>query len=329
MLKCVYNICAASGKDIRNYTSFFELILPVCGSMIIDDTKLYIRLLEEIFGYMQKYKFYRGMSQITTYYTKAVTEYSDKTVREETLMNDRKAVCASQIDGNFGRAVRFAKRAYELSKEWGLELQTNMANNLAVVYFESGDLANAERYTDEAIKIYRSLESNNHNAILALTKRPLEAITILQKLKALLEAADNSVSYDYAEITKDLAQSYLIVGNLPSARSEIILSLKTYRQVLDAFEFSTLVRRYVEIFRCVPDTWPGWFFPHQVGHALFSAFPLRASVISMSCFSMTGTYPWSFRSRYKNLRPFWVHSVCCLTSMVPSERGTSKVLLAV
>ena len=136
----------------------------------------------------------------------------------------------------------------------------NMANNLAVVCFESGDLANAERYADEAIKIYCSLESDNHNAIpilklkasiLALTKRPLEAINILQKLKALLEAADNAVSYDYAEITKDLAQAYLIVGNVSSAKSEIILSLETYRQVLDYTDFSTLARRYVEIFRCV------------------------------------------------------------------------------
>ena len=262
MLKRIYNICTASGKDIRNYTSFFELILSVCGSMIIDDTELYIRLLEEVFGYMQKYKFYRGMAAITEMYTKVVTEYSDKTVREEVLINDRKAVCAAQIDGNFSRAVRFAKRAYELSKDWGLELQMNMANNLAVVCFENGDLANAERYADEAIKIYRSLESDNHNvipilklkaSILALTKRPLEAISILQKFKSLIEAADNSMSYDYAEITKDLAQAYLIIGNLQSARSEILLSLETYRQVLDGFEFSTLANRYVEIFRGVPD----------------------------------------------------------------------------
>lgn len=262
MLKRVYNICTASGKDIRNYTAFFELILSACGAMIIDNTEMYIRLLEEVFGYMQKYRFYRGMAAITEMYTKGVADYPDRTKREEALMNDRKAVCAAQIDGNFGRAVRFAKKAYELSKEWGLELQMNMANNLAVVYFESGDLANAERYADEAIKIYRSLESDNHNAIpilklkasiLALTKRPLEAITILQKLKALLEAADNAVSYDYAEITKDLAQAYLIVGNVSSAKSEIILSLETYRQVLDYTDFSTLARRYVEIFRCVPN----------------------------------------------------------------------------
>ena len=70
----------------------------------------------------------------------------------------------------------------------------------------------------------------------------------IDELHTLLSVHHHSVSYDYTEVTKDLAQSYLIVGNIQSAISEIILSLETYRQVLDDFEFSTLTCRYIEIF---------------------------------------------------------------------------------
>ena len=57
LLKSIQHICLRHGKDVLYYRQLFGMIETIIDLIENDDMDFYLRFLEDVFPYMEKYEF--------------------------------------------------------------------------------------------------------------------------------------------------------------------------------------------------------------------------------------------------------------------------------
>lgn len=107
---------------------------------------------EDVFPYMEKYRYIQGMELILKELTDMLDEQGIGTISERALFLDYRAVC----EKNLNKAIRLEKEAVALLVEITSDnalLASNLYANLGGLYKQNGNLEQAKQAMEEGIRI--------------------------------------------------------------------------------------------------------------------------------------------------------------------------------
>lgn len=226
LLSSLQNICLEHGKDISYYKLLFHIIENVINIAEKDDKEYYLRLIEDVFAYMQKYNYQSGMQLILKEMEELLQDYKIGKTSDRALLFDYKASNEKQTE----KAIKLEKNAVNMITEITNEnalLLSNIYANLGGLYRQKGQNQTAKKYMEQGIYLleqYGFSYSNdsvvqiiNYAVLLSDMGNRDIALSALQKLIRLFRENKLENTSDYAIIQETMARIYLISGEIDMA----------------------------------------------------------------------------------------------------------------
>ncbi len=143
--------CLLHGKDVAYHKIMFQTIENLILLTEKDDILYYLRFLEDVFPYMEKYHYEIGMKKIL-HEMSQILEKSFGEIKDKVLYLDYCAACEKKTD----KAIQLEKQALSLLTEINVDnahLAANIYANLGALYREVGQIKYAKQHMKTGITI--------------------------------------------------------------------------------------------------------------------------------------------------------------------------------
>lgn len=243
-------VCLMHGLDISYHKLLFATVKNIIKLVKKDDGLFYIRFLEDVFPYMEKYHYEQGMHTVLSELEKLVMESpSDPdspanfaNTNDRALLLDYKAT----LEKNTVRAIRLEKDALAMLTEinaGNAHLAANLHSNLGALYRIAGQLNPAMEhmktgaalleqyhlvYTHDSVAI-----TSNYAALLCDMGQPESAIETLRSVAQAVKKYNSELSGDYALLMEAMGSICLIQGKIPDAREHFKQAMAIYETLWD------------------------------------------------------------------------------------------------
>ena len=239
LLESIRSTCQHHGEDVPYYGIMFQTVENATDLASKDDPAFYLLLLEDVFQYMEKYRYESGMRRLTD---EMEVLLSDKTVginKDRALLLDCRVAC----EKNTQKAIKLENDALALLPEVtenNALLVSNLNANLGALYHtaKKNDLALAHMKT--AMDILEEygligyhdsiIQYINYAVLLADTGEPERALTGLRKVERLIRV-NGDVTNDYAELLETMGSVSLICGDIPQGTDYLKRAMEIYEDL--------------------------------------------------------------------------------------------------
>ena len=260
LLDSLQKICLMHGVKISYYKKLFQTVENIMQLIEKDDISQYLLFLENIFPYMEKYHYQKGMTEIIQELKRLVKTDNHGTASDRALLLDYQATMETKPL----KAIQLEKEALSQIKETtkdNAHLVSNLHANLGGLYRIQGQIESAREHMETGISLleeYELLYTNdsipqisNYTALLAEIQEPERAISSLQKLARIIKEYNSDHCLDYAQIQESLGNIYLITANISQARTHFKKALKIYEDIWSD-EPKLIEEKYQEIHELYP-----------------------------------------------------------------------------
>ena len=260
LLASLQKICLMHGVEISYYKKLFQTVENIMQLIEKDDIPQYLLFLENIFPYMEKYHYQKGMTEIIQELKRLVKTDNHGTASDRALLLDYQAT----IEAKPPKAIQLEKEALSQIKEItkdNAHLVSNLHANLGGLYRMQGQIEPAREHMEIGISLleeYGLLYTNdsipqisNYAALLAEIQESERAISSLQKLARIIKEYNSDHCLDYAQVQESLGNICLITANLPQARTHFKKALKIYEDIWSD-EPELIEEKYQEIHELYP-----------------------------------------------------------------------------
>ena len=260
LLDSLQKICLMHGVKISYYKKLFQTVENIMQLIEKDDISQYLLFLENIFPYMEKYHYQKGMTEIIQELKRLVKTDNHGTASDRALLLDYQATMETKPL----KAIQLEKEALAQIKETtkdNAHLVSNLHANLGGLYRIQGQIESAREHMETGISLleeYELLYTNdsipqisNYAALLAEIQEPERAISSLQKLARIIKEYNSDHCLDYAQIQESLGNIYLITANISQARTHFKKALKIYEDIWSD-EPKLIEEKYQEIHELYP-----------------------------------------------------------------------------
>ena len=235
--------CLFHGIDLP----YHKLLFTVAENIIIyaekDDIRAYIRLLVDVFPYMEKYRYKMGMDTILSE-LEQMTADGICDISEQALLLDYKATYEIVFNNNFNKSLHYQKKAAEycdgLEKENPL-LVSNIYSNLGGVYLSNGNKTEARKYMELGYSVLKNagLDNSrdgiaqvfNYANLAAELGEYNKAVTALERCAKVMYDSDLYDTTDYANILWGAGLMYVDMGEIHKAQKRIDTAWEIYSEV--------------------------------------------------------------------------------------------------
>ncbi len=231
--------CLLHGKDVSYYKMMFQTIENLIVLAEKDDMSYYLRFLEDVFPYMEKYHYEIGMKTVLNEIHQ-ILDMPFGEIKNKALFLDYCAACEKKID----KAMKLEKQALSLLTEINVDnahLAANIYANLGALYREVGQINYAKQHMEAGFTIleqYNLTYSNdsiaqicNYAILLTEIGEAEKGMTALRKLARIVKNCNTEFSSDYAAIQEAMANICLVQGNLSEATSHFKKAIQIYEIV--------------------------------------------------------------------------------------------------
>ena len=260
LLDSLQKICLMHGVKISYYKKLFQTVENIMQLIEKDDISQYLLFLENIFPYMEKYHYQKGMTEIIQELKRLVKTDNHGTASDRALLLDYQVTMETKPL----KAIQLEKEALSQIKETtkdNAHLVSNLHANLGGLYRIQGQIESAREHMETGISLleeYELLYTNdsipqisNYAALLAEIQEPERAISSLQKLARIIKEYNSDHCLDYAQIQESLGNIYLITANISQARTHFKKALKIYEDIWSD-EPKLIEEKYQEIHELYP-----------------------------------------------------------------------------
>lgn len=260
LLASLQKICLMHGVEISYYKKLFQTVENIMQLIEKDDISQYLLFLENIFPYMEKYHYQKGMAEIIQELKQLIKTDNHGTASDRALLLDYQATMEAKPQ----KAIQLEKEALSQIKETtkdNAHLVSNLHANLGGLYRMQGQIEAAREHMETGISLleeYRLLYTNdsipqisNYAALLAEIQETERAISSLQKLARIIKEYNSDHCLDYAQVQESLGNICLITANLPQARTHFKKALKIYEDIWSD-EPELIEEKYQEIHELYP-----------------------------------------------------------------------------
>lgn len=260
LLDSLQKICLMHGMEVSYYKKLFQTAENIIHLIEKDDISKYLLFLEDVFPYMEKYHYQKGMREILRELKQILKENNYGTTSDRALLLDYQATMETKPE----KAIKLEKEALAQIKEiteGNAHLVSNLHANLGGLYRMNGQTELAKEHMEKGILLleqYHLLytndsipQINNYAALLTEMREPERAMSALQKLAQIIKHYNSDHCLDYAQVQESMGNISLITANLSQAKSHFKKAMKIYEDVW-ADEPELIEAKYLEIQQLYP-----------------------------------------------------------------------------
>lgn len=240
LLDSLQKICLMHGIEVNYYKKLFQTAENIMLFIEKDDIPQYLLFLEDVFPYMEKYHYQKGMKKIIQELQHFVKASIYGTASDCALLLDYQATMETKTE----KAIKLEKEALAQIKETTKEnahLVSNLHSNLGGLYRINGQLDLAKNHMEMGISLleqYQLLytndsipQINNYAVLLTEMQEPALALSTLQKLAQIIKEYNSNHCLDYALVQESIGSICLITANIQQAKTHLKKALKIYENI--------------------------------------------------------------------------------------------------
>ena len=260
LLDSLQKICLMHGTEVSYYKKLFQTVGNIMRMMEKDDLTKYLLFLEDVFPYMEKYRYRKGMKEIILEMKQLLKGNENGSATDRALLLDYQACMETKPE----KAIKLEKEALAQIKEItedNAHLVSNLHANLGGLYRLNGQAALAKEHMEKGIFLleqYQLLytndsipQINNYAALLTKLQEPERAMAALQKLAQIIKEYNSDTCLDYAQVQESMGNICLITANISQAKTHFKKAMKIYENVW-ADEPELIEEKYQEIQELYP-----------------------------------------------------------------------------
>lgn len=260
LLNSLQKICLMHGTEVSYYKKLFQTVGNIMRMMEKDDLTKYLLFLEDVFPYMEKYRYRKGMKEIILEMKQLLKGNENGSATDRALLLDYQACMETKPE----KAIKLEKEALAQIKEItedNAHLVSNLHANLGGLYRMNGQAELAKEHMEKGIFLleqYQPLytndsipQINNYAALLTELQEPERAMATLQKLAQLIKEYNSVTCLDYAQVQESMGNICLITANISQAKTHFKKAMKIYENVW-ADEPELIEEKYQEIQELYP-----------------------------------------------------------------------------
>ena len=260
LLDSLQKICLMHGTEVSYYKKLFQTVGNIMRMMEKDDLTKYLLFLEDVFPYMEKYRYRKGMKEIILEMKQLLKGNENGSATDRALLLDYQACMETKPE----KAIKLEKEALAQIKEItedNAHLVSNLHANLGGLYRMNGQAELAKEHMEKGIFLleqYQLLytndsipQINNYAALLTELQEPERAMAALQKLVQIIKEYNSDTCLDYAQVQESMGNICLITANISQAKTHFKKAMKIYENVW-ADEPELIEEKYQEIQELYP-----------------------------------------------------------------------------
>ena len=260
LLDSLQKICLMHGTEVSYYKKLFQTVGNIMRMMEKDDLTKYLLFLEDVFPYMEKYRYRKGMKEIILEMKQLLKGNENGSATDRALLLDYQACMETKPE----KAIKLEKEALAQIKEiteTNAHLVSNLYANLGGLYRMNGQTERAKEHMEKGIFLleqYQLLytndsipQINNYAALLTELQEPERAMASLQKLAQIIKEYNSDTCLDYAQVQESMGNICLITANISQAKTHFKKAMKIYENVW-ADEPELIEEKYQEIQELYP-----------------------------------------------------------------------------
>ena len=260
LLNSLQKICLMHGTEVSYYKKLFQTVGNIMRMMEKDDLTKYLLFLEDVFPYMEKYRYRKGMKEIILEMKQLLKGNENGSATDRALLLDYQACMETKPE----KAIKLEKEALAQIKEItedNAHLVSNLHANLGGLYRMNGQAELAKEHIEKGIFLleqYQLLytndsipQINNYAALLTELQEPERAMAALQKLAQIIKEYNSDTCLDYAQVQESMGNICLITANISQAKTHFKKAMKIYENVW-ADEPELIEEKYQEIQELYP-----------------------------------------------------------------------------
>ena len=260
LLDSLQKICLMHGTEVSYYKKLFQTVGNIMRMMEKDDLTKYLLFLEDVFPYMEKYRYRKGMKEIILEMKQLLKGNENGSATDRALLLDYQACMETKPE----KAIKLEKEALAQIKEItedNAHLVSNLYANLGGLYRMNGQAELAKEHMEKGIFLleqYQLLytndsipQINNYAALLTELQEPERAMAALQKLAQIIKEYNSDTCLDYAQVQESMGNICLITANISQAKTHFKKAMKIYENVW-ADEPELIEEKYQEIQELYP-----------------------------------------------------------------------------
>lgn len=240
LLDSLQKICLMHGTEINYYKKMFQTVENIIHLIEKDDISKYLLFLEDVFPYMEKYHYQKGMKKIIRELKQLLKGNNQGTSSDRALLLDYQATMETKPE----KAIKLEKEALAQIKETtegNAHLVSNLHANLGGLYRMNGQAELAKEHMEKGILLleqYQMLytndsipQINNYAALLTEMQEPERAMSALQKLAQIIKDYNSDHCMDYALVQESMGNICLITADISQAKTHFKKAMKIYEDV--------------------------------------------------------------------------------------------------
>ncbi|MGN0251969.1 MAG: tetratricopeptide repeat protein, partial [Oliverpabstia sp.] len=235
LLDSLQKICLMHGTEVSYYKKLFQTVGNIMRMMEKDDLTKYLLFLEDVFPYMEKYRYRKGMKEIILEMKQLLKGNENGSATDRALLLDYQACMETKPE----KAIKLEKEALAQIKEItedNAHLVSNLHANLGGLYRMNGQAELAKEHMEKGIFLleqYQLLytndsipQINNYAALLTELQEPERAMAALQKLAQIIKEYNSDTCLDYAQVQESMGNICLITANISQAKTHFKKAMK-------------------------------------------------------------------------------------------------------
>ena len=243
LLSSLQEVCLRHGEEVSYYKQMFQTIECIVALIENDDMTTYLRFLEDVFPYMDKYRYDQGMEVVLNELSALLKDKTIGSASDRALLLSYRAYGEKKPE----KAIKLQKDAVAMITEITPDnalLVSNLYSNLGGMYKQAGKLELAKENMEQGIHILEQYgltyyhdsitQITNYAVLLTDMGHPDVGLSALKKLSRVIREYNSDKSMDYAEVHEAMGNICLTMADVDQATTHFKKAMAIYETV---FEF--------------------------------------------------------------------------------------------
>lgn len=227
LLDSLQEISLMHGLEFMNNKQVFHTVESIIATVKMDDTARYLLFLENVFQYMDKYRYEPGMQAIIEEMTAILAVDSAGASADRACLLDARAV----LEKNTKKQIELVEEAIRVLGEvhsGNAHLAANLHANLGALYHKAGRIDLAKPYMEQGVCLLEEYNLTgyhdsvtqicNYAALLTDLGEPQRAYSALLKLARKVQELNSDQCLDYGLIQQVMGSICVVKGDAAQAQ---------------------------------------------------------------------------------------------------------------
>lgn len=243
LLDSLQQICLRHGEEVSYYKQLFQTIETIINLIDNDDMPFYLRFVEDVFPYMEKFHYVQGMELVLKHLTELLKDDAVGSISDRALLMDYRAWCEKKPD----KAIKLEKDAVAMLTEITSDnalLAANLHANLGGMYRQSGKHELAKQHMEQGIQLLEQFglvpyhdsipQITNYAVLLTEMGQPDIGLSALRKLSRVIREYNSEQTIDFANVQEAMGNICLTIGEVQQATTHFQKAMTVYEMVFEA-----------------------------------------------------------------------------------------------